>query len=314
MTSLTSTMAFGLGCMSTIPAIFWLCLYGFPTVVLVYVYQMTFFVACMVLDERRMEANRHDCCCCLGPRDQRESLSTTNQQSNEPAPNGQVVDHFMAKAALVLRKPSVKILVTILFLVLAAGLGYSSSKLKQGFDYKDMLPDDSYLKAAFKALDEYQARSGASPFVYFRYVNQSDQSIRDEMAQYVMDLVEIDAIEDPPKEFWVWDFQNYTLKASQEFQNLSFEKQLQIFLAEPAFHDIYVDNIVFNENGEVTASRCQMYMDNVDWDIVTEQIDALNDQREVTKQQRINKGSTDGPFFTYFRGRYMFANVNVDHE
>jgi Niemann-Pick C1 protein len=225
MTSLTSTMAFGLGCLSTIPAIFWLCLYGFPTVIIVYLYQITFFVACMVLDENRIEANKRDCCCCLAPRpiDNDTSVVPVFEQ------RGHVVDHLMQRFAHSLLKPYVKGIIAILFLGLAGGLSYSAAQLEQGFDFKvrevlgnnfvaihldshsvflvgakDMLPDDSYLKDAFDAIDDYQARSGAAPFVYFRYVNQADPAIQDQMTQYVMDLVEIESIEEEPEEFWLW--------------------------------------------------------------------------------------------------------------
>ena len=127
-------MAFGLGCLSTIPAIFWLCLYGFPTVVIVYIYQLTFFIACVVLDERRIEAKRQDCCCCLGVRNRNDdegAARTTDAQEN-----GHAVDRLMGKFARFLLKPSVKVIVTIFFLALAAGLGYSAGQLEQGFDFK----------------------------------------------------------------------------------------------------------------------------------------------------------------------------------
>lgn len=127
MTSLTSTMAFGLGCLSTIPAIFWLCLYGFPTVIIVYLYQITFFVACMVLDERRIEANKRDCCCCLPPR-RVDNDTSTNPASEQ---RGHVVDHLMERFAHILLKPYVKGVIALLFLVLAGGLGYSAAQLEQ---------------------------------------------------------------------------------------------------------------------------------------------------------------------------------------
>lgn len=164
-----------------------------------------------------------------------------------------------------------------------------------------MLPNDSYLVDAFDALDAYQARSGAAPFVYFRHVDQSDPLIQEQMTKLVMDLVKIDAIQEPPDEFWLWDFQNYTANASNEFFELSFEEQIVQFLEEPAFRETYEDHIV-HENGKISASRCFIFMDNVDWDIVTEQIDAFEDQMDVTKAQPINRGSTNGAFFTYFGG------------
>lgn len=303
MTSLTSTMAFGLGCLSTIPAIFWLCLYGFPTVVIVYLYQLTFFVACMVLDEQRIDAKRQDCCCCFSARDAEERGETTEHSNTSTDSNGHFVDRLMEGYATVLLKPWVKIVVSLAFFALAGGLAYSASQLEQGFDFKDMLPDDSYLKEAFEAIDDYQARSGAVPFVYFRYVDQSDPDIQRQMTDYVMDLVEIDAIKEPPEDFWLWDFQNFTERASADVQELPFEDRVKLFLEEPAYYETYNDHIVFNEKGEITTSRCWIFMDNVDWDIVTEQIDALHDQRDVTKAQPINKKRSNWAFFTYFGGK-----------
>lgn len=165
-----------------------------------------------------------------------------------------------------------------------------------------MLPDDSYLKDAFDALDDYQARSGAAPFVYFRDVNQADPDIQAQMTQYVMDLVEIESIEEEPEEFWLWDFNNFTQTPDIIAQDLSFEEQLDLFLEDPAYRETYFDHIVRNEAGAITASRCLIHMDGVDWDIVTQQIDALHDQRDVTKAQPINKGRSDWAFFTYFGG------------
>ena len=65
LTTLTSATAFALGCMSTIPAVFWLCQYCVPTICFVFFYQLTFFVGCIVLDERRIAANKADICCCI---------------------------------------------------------------------------------------------------------------------------------------------------------------------------------------------------------------------------------------------------------
>lgn len=269
MTSFTSTMAFGLGCLSTIPAIFWLCLYGFPTVIIVYLYQLSFFVACMVLDERRIAAKKADCCCCCLSAGGTEP-EQTNDSNASTASKGHFVDSLIEQFAHQLFKPWVKIVVTILFLALAAVLAYSAAQLEQGFDFKDMLPDDSYLKEAFEAMDDYLARSGATPFVYFRYVDQSDSNIQDQMTKFVMDLVKIEAIEEPPEDFWLWDFQNFTEQLGPDEQALSFEARLDLFLAQPAYYEVYNDHIVRNEQGEITASRVLIYMDNVDWDIVTE--------------------------------------------
>ncbi|CAB9503372.1 Pick C1-like protein 1 [Seminavis robusta] len=54
LTTITTTLAFGLGAMTTIPELQWLAIYAFPTVLVDWVYQITFFVAIIVIDEGRI--------------------------------------------------------------------------------------------------------------------------------------------------------------------------------------------------------------------------------------------------------------------
>ena len=153
------------------------------------------------------------------------------------------------------------------------------------------------------AISDYQARSGAAPFVYFRYVNQSDPDIHRQMTAYIEELVTIEAVEEVPDSFWLWDLEDFKAKSNPDISNLPFENILDLFLQQSAYNEMYKDHIVRYNNGTIKASRGWIHMDNVDWDIVTEQIDALNDQRAVTKRQPINRGRSDWAFFTYFGGK-----------
>jgi Niemann-Pick C1 protein len=65
LTTITSALAFGLGALSSIKPVYWMGYYAFPTILFVYIYQITFFVACIVLDERRVQQKRRDCCTCI---------------------------------------------------------------------------------------------------------------------------------------------------------------------------------------------------------------------------------------------------------
>mmetsp|Transcript_11132 Transcript_11132/g.17036 ORF Transcript_11132/g.17036 Transcript_11132/m.17036 type:complete len:181 (-) Transcript_11132:809-1351(-) len=57
-TSLTSSAAFGIGIMSSVSGVRWLCMYAFPTILIDFFYQVTVFVAMITLDERRIQQNR----------------------------------------------------------------------------------------------------------------------------------------------------------------------------------------------------------------------------------------------------------------
>ena len=62
MTSVTTMFAFALGSFSSIPGVRWLCSYAFAAIAADYFFQITYFVALLVLDERRVQAHQQNCC------------------------------------------------------------------------------------------------------------------------------------------------------------------------------------------------------------------------------------------------------------
>jgi predicted RND superfamily exporter protein len=163
-TTLTSALAFALGCTSSIPSVYWLCAYAFPTILIDFLYQITFFVAVIVLDEKRIQENRRDICVCFTVKnsEQEEGVQRVQQEGEEQegeeqggeetgdddhgaeeVPEESKVDQFMVWYAEHLLKPWVKAFVLLLFAGLFAGCAFSTSKLTQEFDFTDVVPDDS---------------------------------------------------------------------------------------------------------------------------------------------------------------------------
>lgn len=220
LTTLTSTLAFGLGCISTIPAVFWLCMYAYTTIFWVYVYQLTFFIACSVLDEKRIIDRRRDCCICWTAREE-EELTGQNQETDSFA------DRVMVWYAEKLLRPNVKLSVLVSFTILAVMSAHSVTKLEQSFEYQSVLPSDSYLVDYLDVFEEYAQSVGLSPFVVFRHVDQSDPIIQDQMDQYVKDLVSIDTVADGPEFFWLRDFWNFSSHGA--LTDLHFNDQIVYF-------------------------------------------------------------------------------------
>ena len=130
LTTLTSTLAFGLGCLASVPAVYWLCLYAFPTILFVYLYQITFFVAAIDMDEKRIMENRRDACMCCAKKVERSEETAT-----EAAPS--IIERFIDWYASFLLRPFVKIGVLVPFSALLGLCAWSTTKLKQDFDVQD---------------------------------------------------------------------------------------------------------------------------------------------------------------------------------
>lgn len=319
-TTVTTGVAFGLGCISSIPAVYWLCLYAIPCVFLDFIFSITFFVAVIAIDERRVIEQRRDCLCCLlapggvqtdDAQTDSPDLSTDNVQQEDEGDNkeGQdesFVDRIMKVYANFLLKPWVQAIVLVSFTALLAGCAYSASQLEQQFTIEFVIPEGSYVGGFLDAIETHNSDSGMKPDVTFRFVDQSLQETQQQMEDFIGDLVALDEISSPPSNFWLWDFRDFVGKNESGSANLGFNDQVALFLEDPLWKSVYANDIARNEKGEVTASRVQVFMDNVDTDVVKDQIDALKNQEDTARAQRMNRGIDGGdwPFFT-FSDRYF---------
>ena len=301
LTSVTSSLAFGLGCMWSIPAVYWLCLYAFPTVIFVYLYQLTFFIACIVLHDHRVRARQHRESSISDAPD-RDTSGIDHTSTEE---KGGALDIFMIHYAKILLKPAVRVGVILAFVALAVVCAVSASQLVQAFEVTEILPDDSYVTAWVNAYDEYASNTLVNAFVYFREVDQSNETIQDHMESYVNDLVEVEYIKRQPKFFWLRHFRLFVKLSQENVTELPFHEQLELFLSDPIYNYLYKDHIVRNDNGNITASRVELFYDNFDVNDVSDLIDMVLDQRDVTARQPINRGLKDWKFFNYNMRFYL---------
>lgn len=314
LTTLTSSSAFALGLVSSIPAVQWLVTYAFPTILIDFVYQITFFVALIVMDEHRIEANRCDCLFCIKVRTNQSDEESGSNEDGTKQQKPHIADELMHKYADWLLKRPVKIVVLLSFPTLLGLCSWSTSQLEQQFDFTDIVPKDSYIITWWNAYENYYENNGARPGVYFRDVDFSNTSTWDQMEDYVNDLANLtEYFAGQPSNFWLRDFRSY-LNTSQDLQYMTFEEQVEQFLLDPVYSQMYKDDIARNGNGIMTTSRTWMGLDNVDYDIVTEQIDALVAQREVSAEQPVNQGQSEWPFFTFAGDYFIWEFYRVSPE
>ncbi|GAX11141.1 hypothetical protein FisN_9Hh232 [Fistulifera solaris] len=307
MTSLTSALAFAVGCTSTVPAVYWVCLYASPAVLMVYFYQLTFFVGCIVLDQQRIDQQRRDCCVWQTvpasekeDQENEEGCEEATQNSSEGSYADEFfLDRFMLPYAEFLLRPWVKVLVLIAFAAFSVLCALSATKLRQDFKFKDVLPSDSYITPFIQGRQDYTARSHLLTYVYFRDVNQSDPVIQEQMTEYIDDLVEMEAITGPPDLFWLRELglyvDNFTL------HEYSFDEQLDSFLSVKIINKVFGNDVLRDSEDNIIASRCLIDMGNLDADDIKGQIEALEDQERITNEQPVNEGKARKAFFTYSR-------------
>jgi Niemann-Pick C1 protein len=304
LTTLTSCLAFGLSCISSIPAVFWLCIYAVPTMALILLWQLTFFVACLAIDEQRVAAGKGDgirrfihCGGQPAAADETAAAHTTVEAQTS------TVDRYMVHYAHFILKPVVRVIVILAFLGLTIACGLSTAELEQAFKFTEVLPAGSYITEFINALKVYSESSSVYPAVYFRNEDQSDPAVRAQMETFVNELVvDVAAAANKQPDFcWFRDFDKFVAEdTSGSLANQTFVEQLDAFLANDVYNKLYREDIVLDEqSGSILTSRCILSFDDLDLEDVVVQIDALEEQLAVTERQAINEGKAEFSFFTY---------------
>ncbi|KAI9730106.1 MAG: hypothetical protein M1834_006098 [Cirrosporium novae-zelandiae] len=158
----TETVAFALGAVVGMPAVRNFAVYAAGAVLINAILQVTMFVACLALNQHRVEHQRADCFPCI-----------TIKRADSLLPGGETygledegfLQRFIRKTyAPFLLKRKVKVGVCVVFIgIFAAGVALMP-KVALGLDQRVALPSDSYLINYFNDIYDY---FDVGPPVYF---------------------------------------------------------------------------------------------------------------------------------------------------
>ena len=166
-TSVTNIVAFSLGATTVIPALRSFCLFCSVGIMAIFIYTLTFFTACMVIDQRRIDERRDGCLCCY-----RHGDSWTPNKFTKT----NWLDIFLTKLAKFSTHRAIKVTVSILTIGFFCLGCYGISKLEQRFEERWLIPDDSYLAKWFDDRVEYFNDKGERGTIYVaEFVMTSEQ-------------------------------------------------------------------------------------------------------------------------------------------
>ncbi|XP_041855363.1 NPC1-like intracellular cholesterol transporter 1 [Melanotaenia boesemani] len=143
--SLSESVCFFLGALSTMPAVKSFALYAALAVLMDFVLQMTAFVALLSLDARRQDSNRCELLCCV---------SVSKQRPNKP--NEGFLLPFMRKYyAPALLHGFTRIIVMLVFIFMFCASIFLMLNVKVGLDQELAMPKGSYMLDYFHYLYKY---------------------------------------------------------------------------------------------------------------------------------------------------------------
>ncbi|KAG0705425.1 patched family-domain-containing protein [Suillus ampliporus] len=160
LSSVTETVAFGLGALVPMPAVRNFALYASGSVLLNALLQVTVFVSALAIDLKRVEASRVDCFPCIRWPSRIALLDAPMNASGL----GRVARFIRRHYAPFLLQPVVKGAVILSFAGFFVLSVISMQHIQLGLDQRLALPSDSYLNDYFNHLDVYL---DVGPPVYF---------------------------------------------------------------------------------------------------------------------------------------------------
>ncbi|XP_071496452.1 patched domain-containing protein 3-like [Diadema antillarum] len=315
-TSITDALAFGIGAITPLPAVRIFCLFTGVTVVFDYLFQVTFFGACMVYSGRREEAGRH-CITMLKvvPRDEAKSklyklfcaggLSKRDQgldlkQSCETA----LMTFFKEHYGPALMTTPAKILALFLFCVYIGGAAYGCFFVTEGLEMKSLAGDGSVAHQYFDTLAKDFSQYGPAVSVaILDQLNYSSPKVQEDVERIVQDFESSMYIHSSDcTEFWLRDYLKFLDMANiPEKSRTEYFMTLLVdfFLRMPAFSR-YSQDIVFQEGSNQTiieASRFMLLGDSLI--TTTQQMDMMADVRKRVKDNEMNMTVFSPMFIIY---------------
>ncbi|CAL1616254.1 unnamed protein product [Knipowitschia caucasica] len=143
--SLSESVCFFLGALSTMPAVKSFALYAALAVLMDFVLQMTSFVALLSLDARRQDKNRCELLCCV---------TVSTRRPNKP--NEGILLPFMRKFyAPALMHSVTRVIVMLLFIFMFCASLFLMFNVTVGLDQELAMPQGSYMLTYFEYLYKY---------------------------------------------------------------------------------------------------------------------------------------------------------------
>ncbi|MPC46486.1 Patched domain-containing protein 3 [Portunus trituberculatus] len=164
-TSLTDVTAFAVGATTALPALRSFCLYASMGILAVFVMQSTFFVAWLVMDERRLQQHRNGLMWCVTHRDW--NPNACSQWDLMPAA-------FRQWCRLLLSTPF-RVLVLLFTGGLVACSVWAATNLHREFDPTWFIPTSSYLHNTFRATTRHFPETGQEGYIYFSNVTLPEE-------------------------------------------------------------------------------------------------------------------------------------------
>ncbi|CAM4652117.1 unnamed protein product [Leuciscus chuanchicus] len=284
-TTLTDVLAFYIGLMTPFRSVQSFCMYTGTALLFCYIFNITFFGACLALNGRREKGNRHwlTCMkvpeatgdgggCCVG------GAYDENTQKEFEMPMDSFFKNYYGPF---LTRVWVKALVCLIYTGYLAVSIYGCFQMQEGLDLKNLAADSSYVGSYYDKEDEFFSAFGPNVmFVIkdedFQYWNPTARKSLDLCLENFQNLTMVDSGISPIS--WLSAYMQFGLSAGFNLDSeIEFKRHLTAFLNLSGFsQDVHFTN------NQILASR--MFIQTVNIRTAIDEKNMLNAFRETAEK------------------------------
>lgn len=255
MTTVTDLVAFAVSTSTSFPAIRYFCAYAALAITFSYIMMITFFVAAMTFDVKRIKAGRRDCLpVCLAPQPKNGEMPL-----DDPRP--QTSNRFMKGWANLLVFPASKFFVLVTSVVLLVMGIYGTTKVTESFDRRMLAKDDSPLMKFLNVREKYYEQAIPVSIVLQGDVEYEDSNIQEEIRKLLV-IVKENKHYRKNSSSWLEAFTKFSTARNMSITGPHFMPALRLFLDIPQFSGFKQDVKLSANGSRVIASRIVVFMKN----------------------------------------------------
>ncbi|XP_042241717.1 patched domain-containing protein 3-like [Homarus americanus] len=288
-TSVTDFVAFAVGSTTVLPALRSFCLYAAVGIASVFFFQATLFVACLSVDQRRLEDRRHGLFWCW---------KLNNWTPNQCSQMDLCQIFFNDVYAKFLFLAPVKVLVLVVTLVLTCVSGWGLYNIRLQCDFIWFLPQDSYVYHFYLKERYYYQSYGRQGSVFFRNMSLFSEltNIEELTAQLKNSKIILDVDSWYDKYKLYWRKQGYEVPDPQQTEG-EFLDQLSQFLYSPSGSPYRVRNFRFSSELNCTQKAPTVTFSSIDY----RHTSLLTSSEEIQAMKSVRKTVRDMNFTSYVR-------------
>lgn len=231
------------------------CTYAALAVTLSYAMMITFFVAAMTFDIRRIKAGRRDCLpLCTAPQPK-------EGETPWDVPRPQTSNRVMEKWAKFLMLPPTKLFVLVMSVVILAMGIYGTTRVTENFDRRMLAKDDSALLKFLNVQEKYYEQAIPVSLVLTGDVNYGERAVQDEIRR-LSEIVKDNSHYQSQTSSWIEKFTLFSAAHKINITGENFMPALKLFLKIPEFSSFNQDVKLSSNGSHVTSSRIMAFMKN----------------------------------------------------